>query len=118
MLSQAELRRQLSGERKRTTKLAAAHTKMQSLYEARAVDLKALRTALGNREDQIKVLSMVVDFNRTDLSAHMQCMTTTSVQAASQAQKERDELHATNMDRMAEDLAVMARACFLPLQVS
>lgn len=55
-LSQAELRRQLSGERKRTTKLEAAQTKLQSLYETRIVDLKALRTALSNREDQLKVL--------------------------------------------------------------
>ena len=55
-LSQAELRRQLAVERKRTTKLEAAQTKLQSLYETRIVDLKALRTALSNREDQIKVL--------------------------------------------------------------
>ena len=57
ILSQAELRRQLAGERKRTIKLEAAQTKLQSLYETRIVDLKALRTALSNREDQLKVLS-------------------------------------------------------------
>lgn len=65
-VEQAELRRQLSGERKRTSKLEAAQTKLQSLYENRLVDLKALRTALSNREDQLKVPN-------TEISVAMLC---------------------------------------------
>lgn len=51
---QADLRRQLAAEKKRTTKLEADLSKLTALHDSRLVDVKAFKSALQNRDDQIK----------------------------------------------------------------
>ena len=52
---QAELRRLLATEKRRSVKLEGSLNKVQSIYESKLTDIKAMRSALANREEQIKV---------------------------------------------------------------
>jgi hypothetical protein len=52
---QADIRRQLSAEKKRSTKLEAQLKKLTALHESRLVDVKVFKSALSNRDNQIKV---------------------------------------------------------------
>ena len=52
---QAEARRQFSAEKKRATKLETSLKKVTNLYESRLTDVKALKTALANKDEQLKV---------------------------------------------------------------
>jgi hypothetical protein len=55
---QAEMRRQLTAEKKRASKLESSLKKVTNLYESRLVDVKAFKSALSNRDEQIKVHSL------------------------------------------------------------
>lgn len=51
----AELRRLLASEKKRSLKLEGNLNKVQSMYDAKLTDLKAIRSALATRDEQFKV---------------------------------------------------------------
>ena len=49
------MRRQVAAEKKRATKLETNLKKVTNMYEARLVDMKAFKSALANRDEQLKV---------------------------------------------------------------
>ena len=82
--AQAEQRRLLAAEKRRASKLEGSLKKVTNLYESRLVDVKAFKTALSNRDEQIK--------------------------AAGVAARAQEESHARALDEAAEATTAMTRA--------
>ena len=85
MCLQAEGRRLLAAEKKRATKLECELKKLTNMYETRSVDVKAFKSALAGRDEQIK--------------------------AAGARAREQDAAHARACEDMQGQMDAITRAC-------